>query len=221
MKIELCEDNGFLNDGKPTLVVLVIDGKTRIPYEATKTIQELYEDVGKFALNSINKEASEISGVNIISEPSADSVYNSIQEMYKESANQIQKEDIVKCVKIHPREEGADCDLEVGDEYRVLSISKNKGQDISYDVVDDNSPTPFRIKCMPDEVSLLRKRKIKTNPVKKDYKQEMMKCSNCGTQNALNLCEDESIEGHYQKYVGNCSECKSLLIMPKPYAKSS
>ena len=52
MKIELCEDNGFLNDGKPTLVVLVVtldDGKSiRIPYQAENTIQQLYNDVKKF-----------------------------------------------------------------------------------------------------------------------------------------------------------------------------
>ena len=51
MRIELCEDNGILNGGKPTLVIVLIDGKQRIPYPAEKTIQELYEDVRVLSIN--------------------------------------------------------------------------------------------------------------------------------------------------------------------------
>ena len=163
MKIELCEDNGFLNGGKPTLVVLVIDGKHRIPYEATKTIQELYADVAKVCdIDATLQLETALSPLYLSNEikPTTTGKFD---------LTEIQKEDIVKCIKVHPREEGADCDLEIGDEYRVLSITKDRGQATSYDIVDDNSPTPYRIRCIADEIELSRKRKIKTNPVKKNY----------------------------------------------------
>jgi len=178
MKICLEEDNGFLHDGKPTLVVLVIDGKTRIPYEATKTIQELYVDVAKLGVkediniieNFVHGECPTITTGKFDLEKlksSGDALVNALSE--------IEKEDIVKCIKVHPREEGAGCNLKVGNEYRVLSrvfdINEDgsKGKVLSYDIVDDNSKASFRIKCLPDEIELLRKRKVKTNPVKKDY----------------------------------------------------
>lgn len=77
MKIELCEDNGFLSDdGKPTLVVLVVThdngNKTRIPYEAGKTIANLYEDARRLALKpcfemneQINQIEDIVTGVDI------------------------------------------------------------------------------------------------------------------------------------------------------------
>ncbi len=221
MKIELCEDNGFLNDGKPTLVVLVIDGVHRIPYEATKTIQELYEDVAKMPLVldpdkvtlplDITPVSVQIPPENIIKTSDHTDFSKLSQEPNGKLillTDEIEKEDIVKCVKVHPRLEGADVDLEVGGEYRVLSIKKERGQVMSYDLMNDNSKTQFRITCTPDEVELLRKRKIKTNPVKTDYKQEIMKCAVCHTENALELVGD--------KYVGECTKCKAKLIMPRP-----
>lgn len=131
-----------------------------------------------------------------------------IGDHIEEHRFEIQREDIVKCVKVHPRDEDADVDLEVGGQYRVLSIKKDRGQVTSYDLINDNSTVQFRITCAPDEIELLRKRKIKTNPVKTDYKQEIMKCSNCQTENALDLTPEGD------KYSGKCTKCKAQLIMP-------
>lgn len=212
MKIELCEDNGFLNDGKPTLVVLVIDGIHRIPYEATKTIQELYVDVGKF------KDRPMTAGEILSNNPAPKFQNIPMPDTSAELLNaidlkQIQREDVVKCVKVHPRTEGADEDLKVGNEYRVLSVSKKNGQVITYDVVDDKAGTKYRITCLPDELELLRKRSPKTKPVKKDYFQEIAKCAQCGTENALDLEGD--------KYVGECEKCQARLEKARPIAKSN
>jgi len=218
MKIELTDDNGVLHDGKPTLVVLVIDGVKRIPYEATKTIQELYEDVAKMplvldsneVLLPLNLSTSDIHSPQVYTDQENKSA-PMIDGLLIE--NVIQKEDIVKCIKVHERLEGADVDLEVGGEYRVLSIKKERGQVMSYDLMNDSSTNQFRITCTPDEVQLLRKRQPKTNPVKTDYKQEIMKCAVCSTDNALELVGD--------KYVGECLKCKARLEKPRPFAKST
>ncbi len=193
MKIELCEDNGFLNDGKPTLVVLVIDGKHRIPYEATKTIQELYVDVGKMTDVKVQQIHNFL---DTVSESDTDKLLDNINEFPG-----IEKEDIVKCIKVHPREEGSDCTMEVGNEYRVLSIKIERGKILSYEIVDDSTTESFRMRVFPDEIELLRKRKVKTNPVKKDYKQEIVK--HCGEHNVLELVGDT--------YVGECIKCKEKL----------
>jgi len=213
MKIELCEDNSFLNDGTPTLVVLVItlnDGKNvRIPYQADKTIQELYVDANKmiekmgvhtninqietFVNQSIPKTGSELLG-----------------KKDENSANEIQREDIVKCVKKHPREAGADDDLEVGNEYRVIFVKKKRDQVLYYDVLDDKAENRYRINVLPDEIELVRKRKPKTNPVKKNYKQEIISCD-CGEQNALDLIGD--------RYEGTCEKCGCHLVKERSVAK--
>jgi len=227
MKIELCEDNGLLNDGKPTLVVLVIDGKHRIPYEASKTIQELYVDAAKFKDNvpgvlNLNPQnvtvPLNLDAANIQFTPypptdirSKDYVNHTTQGGSSFDNLNIEKEDIVKCIKVHPRDKGADVDLEVGNEYRVIFIKKQNGKVSSYDLMDDNSTVQFIITCLPDEVELLRKRKVKTNPVKTDYKQEIMKCDQCGTMNAINLDGD--------KYVGECEKCEARLEKERPVAK--
>ncbi len=215
MKIELTDDNGMLHDGKPTLVVLVIDGKHRIPYEATKTIQELYEDVAK-----MNPEDriyfSSPDGLKKLSEFPRE-VVTSNDSVTVPITDEIEKEDIVKCVKVHNRGEGLtnvevpESELEVGKEYRVFNIKKELGKVVYYELMDDNAKEQNLIGCLLDEVELLRKRKVKTNPVKKDYKQEMMKCSNCSTMNALELIED--------KFVGECVKCKAKLQKARSVAK--
>ena len=220
MKIELCEDNGFLNNGKPTLVVLVIDGRTRIPYEATKTIQQLYEDIAKMPqptdmslddnvpVMTIEDVGNSAEHKKILAEQVIPSLSQNDVKLKPSEITEIEREDIVKCVKVYPRDEGADNDLEVDHEYRVISIKKEKGVILFYDIIDDNAGTKYRITCLPDEIELLRKRQPKTNPVKKDYFQEMMKCAQCGTENALDLVGD--------KYVGECMKCQARLEKERP-----
>ena len=200
MKIELCEDNGVLNGGTPTLVVLVItrdDGKQiRLPYEATKTIQELYIDA--------NKMIEECSALTPYMKAKNDAFIRQVGSIASNVfSNEIQPEDIVKCVKKHPREEGADDDLTVGNEYRVIYVKKERGEIVHYDVLDDKADNRYRITVLPDEIELVRKREPKTVPVKKDYKQEIAKCV-CGEENALDLkteTEDLLI------FQGTCEKC--------------
>ena len=164
MRIELAEDNGFMNDGKPTLVVLVIttdDGKQRrIPYEASRTIQELYQDVSRMPVSkdSTGGFSTMLSapgtreGLVLIAPPdkSVDIIIKNIGQL------EIDREDIVKCLRTV-----TDIDnrvlLEKGKEYRVIEIIKQNGQLIGYEVVDDNADAQRRTPCFADDVQLLKK----------------------------------------------------------------
>jgi hypothetical protein len=154
MKIELCEDNSFLNDGKPTLVVLVIThdngGQVRIPYEATKTIQELYADVRKMKNPDNSVKVVEV-------ERKEDTKPRDIVgDLIVDAFGGIEKEDIVKCIHLEPDLDGNTNDeLELGKEYRVLSILKSKGVKIGFEVIDDD--TKMRIQGLTKEFALVRK----------------------------------------------------------------
>lgn len=214
MKITLEEDNGFLNDGKPTLVILVVtdeSGKSvRLPYEATKTIQELYDDVYSFFKSELKPakfyEPHKFDEKNDPFHPDRIIKNDPIRDIAK--SNTIEREDIVRCVKIHPREEGADEDLTIGDEYRVIDIKKKKGRVQYYDLLDDKADNKYRITVLPDEVELIRKRKPKTNPVKKDYKQEIVKCDECKEENAIDMISETTDQTMFQ---GACEKCGFMI----------
>ena len=198
MKIELCEDNGFLNNGKPTLVVLVIDGKIRIPYEATKTIQELYQDVAKMP------QPKDMSlDENIPSIALNDPTFEKTEKKESSYLNEIEREDIVKCIKKYERDPGADDDLVIGNEYRILDIKKKNGEVIQYDVLDDNADMRIRIPVFPDEIELTRKRIIQ--PKRSVVPDMIKKCGQCKEENALLKVS----EGRYE---GICEKCGSRLI---------
>lgn len=189
MKIELCEDNGFLNNGKPTLVVLVIDGKTRIPYEATKTIQELYFEVANLsqapAVCEIVKE-----------EPKVVEVAES---------KDIEREDIVKCVRLEKDLDGnVNEDVEIGKEYRIIDIIKVQGNLACYEVLDDNKDDKIRIPIRPDEVELVRKH-FKKKPRRQSY-EITKRCAECKEDNSLLL---NDVTGQYEC---ECSKCGCKLV---------
>lgn len=227
MKIELCEDNGFLNDGKPTLVVLVIDGKYRIPYEASKTIQELYVDVKKILDLRSEKKLDDIPPSIFIDKNVWKNLPDSrirktldetiiVEDVTKHpseikeilmsdfrKSNEIEREDIVKCVKIHPRDPGADCDLIVGNKYRVININKVNKQVSSYEVIDDESVNKIRIPTLPDEVELFSKRVLKPPSQSKQVFEIIEKCDSCREENVLELNGD--------RYSGVCEKCGKSL----------
>jgi len=203
MKIEICEDNGFMNDGKPTLVILLIDGTRRVPYPADKTIQQLYEDVAKMGNGPLVKDNFNDMPLDIHPLPMTRWGVDHVAGAIKDYNKIIQREDIVKCIKAYGRE--GNNDLVVGNEYRVIDIEKVNGQVYSYEVIDDNAPIRYRISVAPEEIELLRKAPIQP-PKNNSYRDIIKKCE-CGEQNALVLTGD--------KYVGKCSKCGCSLIEHK------
>ena len=210
MKIELCEDNGFLNDGKPTLVVLVVtndEGKqVRIPYEATRTIQELYEDVAKIEYGAIIvPERNELTTVVI--KPNdlpfiVDPPLRMNEEPKINRLKEIEREDIVKCVKRELDIDGnMNEDLELGHEYRVISIIKAQGILCYYEMLNDVKDDKIRIQCLPSEIELVRKHFIK--PPRKQVFEITHKCSVCK--------EIVALEANGDIYEGICPKCETVI----------
>ena len=146
MKIELAEDNGFLNNGVPSLVVLVVttdDGKQRrIPYQADRTIQQLYEDVRK--MNAVNVDLSV-------------SLWDGPERRIEKSviSNDIDREDIVKCLRTVKDIDGRVL-LEKDKEYKVQEIVKRNGKLVGYELID-KSEKGLRYPCLYDDVVLIKK----------------------------------------------------------------
>ena len=213
MRIELCEDNGFLNNGKPTLVVLVItndEGKQiRMPYEANKTIQDLYQDVGKIDSDSVLGMRAVFGplGEERLSLPPefkpalADKLAENIENEDRiiiDHATRIEREDIVKCTNQKIDMDGnVNEEIEVGKEYRVIDIIKSRGIVAFYEVLDDALDNKIRIPILPSEVELVSKHKIK--PPKAQMFETTEKCSACGEISALIL------KGN--TYEGSCQGC--------------
>lgn len=196
MKIELTDSNGCIQpDGIPTLVILLIDGMRRIPYPADRTIQQLYYDVQK-----LNKDATGPHGQGSVGEVAPQQLPPPLQDL-----NTIQREDIVKCVKMRPRDPGSNQDLKVGDEYRVVEIiSKNKIVE-GYELIDDNSDFRMRITVTPDEIELVRKAPPK-KPREMNF--QITKNCECGEINVLEL--------NGNQYECNCVKCGKHLIENRP-----
>ena len=192
MDIKISEDNGFLFGGVPTLVVVTVtfdNGKVvRFPYTAEKAISALYEDLSRVNQDEVKTTPVIIhpSPVNI--HPGADVIEKTFPPIVDTSrTNEIEREDIVTCVKVEDRGQGASVDIHVGGQYRVLkvhgkSLSMGDGQTRQmidgYDVIDDQAPVPFRVYVFAHEVSLLRKHGVKA---KKFLTKEVdLKCPKCG-----------------------------------------
>ncbi len=204
MKIELCEDNGCFNNGVVSLVILQItrdNGSiTRVPYQADKTIKELYDDIGKMTL----KDLPTLNRSSII-QPTYDSYFEVKDSIIGVKNLTIQNEDIVKCVKLHPRDPGADCDLVVGNEYRVIGSIRKGGEILYYEVLDDNSDVKIRIQTYPDEIELVRKHV--PPPPRKQVFETTKKCPECG--------EISSLELNGSQYSGECTKCGILMIQER------
>lgn len=193
MKIELCEDNGFMSeDGKPTLVVLVVtrdDGKqVRIPYYADHTIQQLYEDVQKIG-------HVEISAHSIEENPAP--VMSNRVDVLPLKGSTIERNDIIKCVHLEKDLDGnPNPDLEIGKEYRVIDIVTNGKVVAYYEVIDDNANEKMRIPIFPTECALVKK--FTPGPPRRQVF-EMTKMCDCGEVNSIELNGD--------RYVGQCEKC--------------
>lgn len=208
MKIELCEDNGFMfDDGKPTLVVLIItdeQGKqARIPYQAECTIQNLYADAKRIIespntkfINQPKVEPFMVYPPNVRSkEPIAIDVIKSIK------TNEIEREDIVTCVHLERDIDGnTNPELEIGHDYRVIDIFKQGGKITYYEVLNDIKKDMIRIPILPTEVKL--KTKFIPGPPRKQVFEITKKCL-CGEICALELNGD--------RYSGECVKCGTRM----------
>ena len=209
MNITLGEDDALLFGGVPRTVVVTVsldDGdKLRFPYSANKSINSLYK-----AINNVLPTGKHISVVVPVShelEPTPTE-----QIIPEKKSNSIEREDIVTCVKLEDRGEGASVDFHVGGEYRVLSVhaktlslGNGKKQHIidGYDIIDDNAPVPMRFFVMAHEVVLARKGNVVRHKSKKEF-EEILKCPKCEEQVSCVLREN--------KFCGHCDKCGDFSI---------
>ena len=195
MEIRISEDNGFLFGGVPTLVVVSVcfdNGKqVRFPYQAEKAISALYKDLARVNVDEVKASPAELvmrpelqSPMKMVFSPKMDLADPVLPDVGK--PNEIEREDIVTCVKVEDRGQGATVDLHVGGIYRVIKVHAkdlSMGEGIrhiidGYDVVDDNAPTQFRTYVYAHEVALHQKHKAR--PKKFLTKEVDLKCSKCG-----------------------------------------
>src|ERR1039458_6429816 len=149
MTITLGESDSFLHGGKAEIIIVNVkldNGKTvTFPFPAKNPIWKVYEAVSKISEEKIITPIAVRE--EVISRP--ESVV-----LGSTDSSSIGREDLVKCVKLYPRGEGATVDLKVGDIYRVLKIVKS-----GYEVIDDKAATPMRLFVFSDEVVFHQKRK--------------------------------------------------------------
>lgn len=212
MRIEIIADNGFINNavhesktGDATLVIVQVtleDGKSKlIPYEANKPICQLINDIKK----SININ------MNVCVNPEIVLTVQTPLEKYIEKRDKIilnafiEREDLVKCVKVITREVGMDIDNSPskGKIYRVIDIHKAGGEVIGYDVIDDVSGNKVRMPVFKDEVELHQKF-VKPPPRIEVF--SVTKLCQCGEISALPLNEAGDM------YAGKCVKCGSDLV---------
>lgn len=221
MQITLCEDNGFLTGGTPTMIVVAVtldDGRQiKFPYDASKSVSALYEDCRAFGGNApvvIHEEYKPLLREPTKFIPPAKAPEPEIR------TNDIEREDIVICIQVLKRGEddaAKDPDIRLGAEYRVLKIHKvtvsneageSKAHVEYYDVIDDNAPVKRRLAVYPQEIQLLRKH---TPGPAQELKYEMIHaCGFCKTANALVL------DNVKDKYVGICTKCGKDIEADRP-----
>ena len=191
MTITLGESDSFLHGGKAEIIIVNVkldNGKTvTFPFPAKNPIWKVYEAVSKISEEKIITPIAVRE--EVISRP--ESVV-----LGSTDSSSIGREDLVKCVKLYPRGEGATVDLKVGDIYRVLKIVKS-----GYEVIDDKAATPMRLFVFSDEVVFHQKRK----PPLPKVEGKKGKSSNCP------ICQSEMI--HYKepdgKFIGTCLSCNN------------
>jgi hypothetical protein len=205
MKLELLETDSLSNKGVAKNIVVSIDGR-RIILPIKTTLQGLLELVRKAGL----KPQTDIHTEMLVKEST-----KAIDDTIINATSEIQKEDIVKCVRVLERAQGADVDIRMGGEYRVLGMKKivSGGQTVveHYEVVDDNAPVPRRVMVSPVEVVLLRKHVA--GPKKVLVYEEMFPCK-CGEPCALTL------DAVKNKYIGQC-KCGEILERDRPTKENS
>lgn len=241
MQITLLEDDGILFGGVPKNIVIQVvfdDGtKRRLPYSAKKSISSLYKSLTEISFLSypspyiqeeliISKEAIKV-------QDNPDRASEVPSRLNKDQKNGvIEKEDIVRLIRLESRGEGASCDLIIGHEYRVLNVFQSgitlPGSDkitnipYGFDIIDDGSARPERTRVFPQEVELVRKRSVFIK--KEEGKiEEILPCLECNEPVACVLegdtfkgvCPNCSIDNSIHRIIRKCGndKCKNNVSL--------
>ena len=222
MKIKQEENDSIITkSGRATMVIVAItkdDGKTvRCPYSADKSIADLIADVnekmGSALISTSEERISEFPGKEF-ARAKGEATANTIREIAGIAFGKIQKEDLVKCVKLLPRiDKYAPIDMVVfngnpnqGGIYRVLALPTNKVP--YYEVIDDTiyhkGEIPRRTPAFPEEIEFFEKRQPPT-PKELGKKERFAKCPVCHHQMVEYLMDND-------EYKGECENCKMASV---------
>ena len=198
MKVEF-----FEGDESGEHIIVVIDGK-RMILSTDKTIKDLLKYKG--------------SETDIHTEALTERANKAVDDVIlKAVSDVIERNDIVQCVRVLERAQGADVDIRLGCEYRIAGIKKISvdGQQIveHYEVIDDHAPIPRRVMVSPVEVALLRKHI--PGPKKVLVFEERTICGFCGEENVLVLNQEKN------KYIGPCLKCGKEIEIERPAKENS
>ena len=210
MKIILEENDSCIqSDGKAKMVIVAVtkdDGKiVRCPYAADKSISDLISDVTTKLGSVPVSEARPVETVPVSSTPIPPS--QALSSLVGE-VGKIKKEDLVKCVKLLPRDKMAPIDMVIfngdpakGGIYRVLELPTDKRA--YYEVIDDTdyhkAEIPRRVQAYPEEIEFFQKRKPPIPKVVGKF-EEIFNCPNC-QKRIVCTREDDN------KYHGKCEDC--------------
>jgi hypothetical protein len=171
MIITLGESDAFLRtDGRALMIIVhvTLDSgkKIQFPYEANLKISDLYESLKNITDEKIVVPLAMVPLVSVAT-PAAEVSLSSSVAVPSVEDNQINREDLVRCIKVEPRAKDAPIDIVVGNIYRVLKVhgprltidGKVKQIIDGFDVIDDKSDTPRRIFAAPSEMEFYQKRK--------------------------------------------------------------
>ena len=220
--ISIEEDDSFIQkDGKAKMIIVAVkrnDGKViRFPYSARLSLSSLIKEVNDKVGNAPVSEERKY-GVESFSKEIGQTVPEAAKTILALSGfntgNKIQKEDLVKCVKVLPRiDKYAPIDLvcfngdpSKGGIYRVLALPTGKVP--YYEVIDDTiyhkGEIPRRTPAFPEEIEFFEKRKTPI-PFEKGRLEELFPCPICQKKVVCHKMDDE-------KYHGKCSECEQTIV---------
>jgi len=211
MVILLGESDAFLrSDGRAHMIIIHVtldSGKqVQFPYEADKPISELYESVKNITDEKIVVPLATVPLVSVAT-PAAEVSLSSSVAVPSVEDNQINREDLVRCIKVEPRAKDAPIDIVVGNIYRVLKVhgprltidGKVKQIIDGFDIIDDKSETPRRIFAAPSEMEFYQKRKPAPAKVIGKFESTFL-CPHCFIL-MVAVKEDDG------KYHGKCMSC--------------
>jgi hypothetical protein len=180
--------------------------QVQFPYEADKPISELYESVKNITDEKIVVPLATVPLVSVAT-PAAEVSLSSSVAVPSVEDNQINREDLVRCIKVEPRAKDAPIDIVVGNIYRVLKVhgprltidGKVKQIIDGFDIIDDKSETPRRIFAAPSEMEFYQKRKPAPTKVIGKFESTFL-CPYCFILMVAVKEEDG-------KYHGKCMSC--------------
>jgi hypothetical protein len=213
MKIILEENDSFIQQDKHAKMIIVAvtmdDGKfIRFPYSAERTFSDLIFDIdAKITCAGFGVRPNLAVREEVISHPATAVVPLATVVVPSTDNGQINREDLVRCIKVEPRAKDAPIDIVVGNIYRVLKVhgpvltidGKPKKIIDGFDVIDDSSETPRRIFAAPSEMEFYQKRKPAPAKVIGKFESTFL-CPYC----FIMMVATKEDDG---KYHGKCMSC--------------